>query len=302
LRAYSYSATEAGFRSWPDGLLRLDGVEHTDNPNEANLFICPGTLALFPEPEDLIRRLPYYRGREARHVFIAIDESPTIYDSPALFFRCNLKTYMKARDINALALPWPVDDFAECIDVPAGGFIYDVSFHGWVFFSLRFEATDSCQAQGLQCDFALYPNFTGHIYHEPEGLRRRCLFRQSMKHSRLALCPESVPGDFPYRFFEAMSAGRIPVLVGSDQVFPFADEIPYNDFTIHVPRGEVSHTGKILAQYLDQISDVELIERGKLARQYWERYLDREKWPQLMTYAVKKSFHQKGWLAEVPVL
>lgn len=304
LKQYIYSPAEARVHNWPDGTLRFNEFPVTQDPNEADVFVCPGTLALFPNPED-VRRLPYFEGRENRHVFFCVDESLTVYNSSAIFIRCNLKTWMQKRDTNSVSFPWPVENYAECIEPPAEGFKYDVSFHGWVFqeATTRAESTNSCLDQSeLKCDMARYPDFTGAIYATEEGLRRRREFRRSMKESRLALCPESIPGDFPYRFFEAMSAGRVPVLVGADQVFPFAEDIPYSEFCLIIGRGESSLVGRQIAAFLKQTSDAELIRRGKMGRRYWERFLNRDRWIEIMTFVVKRKFKEFGYLKEEPVL
>jgi hypothetical protein len=295
LRQYIYSPAEAGVPHWPDGTLRFNQVEVTQNPDEADLFVCPGTLQLFGSREALCR-FPHFAGRENRHVFFCIDESTVQYDSQALLIRCNLKTHMLSRDPNSISFPWPVENYTECIDLPEGGFKYDVSFHGWLNYSTRIESSGSClERPDLKCDMARYPDFTGAIYSLPEGVRRRAEFRRSMRESRLALCPESIPGDFPYRFFEAMSAARVPVLVGADQVFPFADEIPYSEFALHINPGEASRVGIYIAQYLKETPDEEIIRRGKVARSWWEKLLNRDIWQESMLHAVKKKFDQFGY-------
>src|SRR5678815_135060 len=121
--------------------------------------------------------------------------------------------------------------------LPTSGFESDISFHGWVTsHATRRQSTSSCMATNLKCDFALYKDFTGYLDGKPEGIARRARFRDSMRRSRLALCPESISGVFPYRFWEAMSAGRVPFLVGSDFIWPFEEEIPFADFTLTCPR------------------------------------------------------------------
>lgn len=309
MKVYTYKHTELGLAGWPQGEFRLDGVEHVGDPNEADIFLTPGPLSLFENPASL-DRFPYMAGREDRHVFGDVSEIPTIFNKKCMFIRCNLKAKYKAVDINSIAWAWPVENYAECIDVPADGFTYDVSFHGWIIptqiCSTRFDATQSCldfnNDHPLKCDFARYDGFTGAIYATSEGLRRRFRFRQSMRESRLALCPHSIPGDFPYRFFEAMSAGRVPVLVGRDQVFPFADEIPYHEFILHIDVDDQCKTGAIVRKFLDTHSDDDLIRMGRLAREYWVRYLNRDDWPRTMRYAVEKVMHRNGLLDSEPVL
>lgn len=301
MKQYIYSPAEVGLRSWENATLRLE-VDTTTNPAEADIFVCPGLLLLFPLASSL-DRFPYMRGNEARHVFFDISENGTIYRKQCIFIRCNLKRSMLARDPNSISWSWPVEDYAECIGVPLGGFLYDVSFHGWLSCDLRSKASQSClDHPGLKCDIARYVDFTGNIYSTEEGIRRRAEFRRSMRESRLALCPESIPGDFPYRFFEAMSAARVPVMVGSGYILPFDQEIPYSKFILEIDHADVRHTGRIIREFLDKHNDEELIHMGKLARHYWEKFLDRDKWPRTMAYAVTQKLNQLGLTKEEPVL
>ncbi len=311
MNAYTYQPEEilpllqkAGRTDWPSGTLRLEGMTAVTDPKEADVFICPGPLLLFNEASDM-DQFPHMKGNEQRHIFFDISENITVFHKPCIFIRCNLKTHMRAKDANSLSWPWPVENYAECIDVPEGGFEFDVSFHGWVhnLCMTRFESTQSCiDIQTLNCDFARYQDFTGAIYATGEGIRRRAEFRNSMRRSRLCLCPESIPGDFPYRFFEAMSAGRVPVMVGREYILPFEDEIPYAEFIVQIDRGDAREAGATLRAFLDQTPDAELVRRGRLARAYWEKYLDRERWIHLMTYAVHKKFKEFGYATEKPRL
>ena len=298
LKAYIYKPEEVGLTKWPDGLLRVEGTETVDDPTQADIFICPGPLCNgdgypgFTEPHRL-ERFPYMAGNEARHVFFDISDGfSTIYDKPCLFIRCNLKTWMKARDLNSVSWPWPVDDYPECVDLPEGGFKYDVSFHGWRLSSSRLESTASCEQSDLTTDFVFHPDFTGKYLprgqETAEGWRRRKGFVDSMRQCRVSLCPEQIPGDFPYRFFEAMSAGRIPVMVGSDYILPFADEIPYDSFILEISRNDAANSGAIIQEFLRGKSDHELHLRGLMARHYWQQWLSREEWSRTIRYVVDK--------------
>lgn len=261
----------------------------TESIAEADVFVCPGSLALFREPKSLYR-LPHFRGREARHIFFDVSDHETQYHQPSIFIRCNLRPWNIKADPNSINFAWPVEDFSECVGWPQGGLKFDVSFQGWTTsHTSRQKSTESCIKANLTCDIACYSDFTGYIYYTPEGVRRRAEFRRSMKESRVALCPESINGVFPYRFWEAMSAGRVPVLVGDDFVFPHEDMIPYKDFCLLVPRDHAHATGPLIRRFLLDHSDSALIEMGLKARHYWETYLDSRNWPKLMADAVEKQ-------------
>lgn len=313
MKQFIYPPESIGRDSWPSGELRLDGFEQTTDPDSADIFVSPGALLNFQNPNDL-DRFPYIEGREKRHVFFDVSDWQTIYNRKnCILLRCNLTTSMLAAHPNSLSIAWPVESFSECVDVPDGGHKWDVSFHGWLSGNwdaglginhyTRTISSNACMnSADIKSDIAQYADFTGYIYDQPEGIRRRAEFRRSMKESRIALCPESIPGHFPYRFFEAMSAGRVPLLVASDVVFPFADLIPYQDFIIHCPRHQADHAAQIVAEFVACHTDGQIVAMGKMARHYWEKYLDSRKWPSLFSFAVKRKLRELGLTTEEAVL
>lgn len=290
MRQFIYDSSVVGLKEWPSGTLRLSDIEVTTDPDCADLFVVPGSLALFRNPADLYK-LPYFNGRESLHVLMDVSDYETKYHQPSLFLRCNLRPWNLEADPGSLQFAWPVEDYAaDCMAIPAGGFLWDLSFQGWVTsHESRRRSVDSCIAGGLKCDIATYNDFTGYIFFEAEGVRRRAEFRRSMRESRICLCPESIDGVFPYRYFEAMSAGRVPLLVGSEFVYPFADEIDYGAFTLTCSRNDADKAGQVAAEFLSSHSDEEIVEIGKLARQAWSRWLDSRNWPTLHAAAVLKK-------------
>lgn len=290
MKQYIYSAAEAGLAAWPSGELRLEGIEVTGDPGAADVFVCPGNLSLF-QAEGRLDILPFMRTDEARHVFMDVSDNFTqALHRKCMFIRCDIRSWMLKDDPNSIAFAWPVEDFPECVEQAAGGFRFDLSFQGWLWSAARQESVRACQDNPkLTCDIAGYPDFCGYIYYTDEGIRRRAEFRRSMRESRIALCPESIPGVLPYRFFEAMSAGRIPLLVGSDYVLPFAEEIPYNDFILHCPAESARAADQVAFAFIQSHTDTAIIDKGLEARYYWKKYLNREDWPRTMAEAVRKQ-------------
>ena len=277
--------------------MKFPDVEMVEDPFQAEVLVSLAPLDFLQTNHIEISRLPYFVGYEERHAFFDVsDGNNTIYDQPCLFMRANLKTWMKERDVNSVAWPWPVDDFAECVPMPEGGFKYDVSFHGLRLSQARLLSTSSCEQSGMSTDMMFHPDFTGYYLprgqEKPEGLHRQREFKRSMHESRVALCPEQILGDIPYRFYEAMSAGRIPVLVGSDYILPFADEIPYSSFCLEISRTDAGDAGAIIREFLKDKDDKEIQFMGGLARTYWRSYLHRDDWPKLMKYAVEKHLRK----------
>ena len=106
----------------------------------------------------------------------------------------------------------------------------------------------------------------------------------------------------PYRFYETLSAARIPVVISNDYILPFEDEIPYDQFIVRVPTDQAYRADEYIMNYFSSIADdQELIDRGKMGRQYWLKYLSWKERPEpevrrLMEYAIRKKMHQLGLL------
>lgn len=285
---YIYKPDECGLAEWPSGVLRLDGFEVTENPSEADVFVYPG--AIHELNGDDLRKLPHFADHESRHVFFHCADHETLYDTTAIIIRCNTRDWMLAKDPNTISWPWPVEDFGDCVDASAG-FQFDVSFHGWRSSGVRERSVDALRGTiSIKADIAEYSDFYGYLKaDDPEAHRRRAAFKASMKASRLEMCPESIAGVFPYRFFEALSAARVPLLVGSGYVLPWADVIPWNDIALFCPADEAKQALKVARKFLDSHSDVQVIAMGLHGRQCWDRFLNRDRWPVLMAEAVERK-------------
>lgn len=301
MKQYIYSPAEAGLSAWPSGELRLEDIEVTTNPEEADVFVCPGNIRIFETTDgsgilshEKLYRLPYLKGNEARTAFFDVSDNfrqPVML--PILFIKCDARDWFLNHDTGTIQMAWPVENYAECVDVPSGGFLYDVSSQAWMSTQTRIDAVKSCQYVGnLKCDVASYKDFTGYIYDKPEGIRRRAEFRRSMRESRIALCGESIPGVLPYRFFEALSAGRVPMLVSSGYVLPWESSIPYDDFILRCESRDASQVGLIIREFLSHTTDEKLIEMGRTGRVYWEALLNRDDWPRTMALAVQNKLRQ----------
>lgn len=288
MKQYVYSPQECGLDKWPDGVLRLDGFEVTESAADADVFVYPGAIHLLNGSD--LRKLPHMAAHADRHVFFHCADHETLYDLPSLFIRCNTRQWYYEKDRNTISWPWPVEDFGEYA-FTGHGFAFDVTFHGWRSSRVREQSVDACRHFGnLKADIAEYSDFYGYLKDtDPELGRRRRQFLGSMQRSRIAICPESIPGVFAYRFFEALSAARVPLLIGSGYVLPWADVIPWNDIALFCPAEQAANAPKVARRFLDAHSDAQIIEMGRKGREYFDRYLNRDRWTALMAEAVSRK-------------
>lgn len=301
MKGYIYTPAELGLESFSDGILHLN-VEETRDPDEADIFICPEPLFKFTD-KGAIGRFPYFTDqigpvcyeRAAPHVFLDLSEHFTTYTvTSPIFIRAALTKAMLDYGPNSISWPWPVKDYSDCI-VPVGGFKYDVTFHGWLSNLVRKVSVKSCQqavTEGqLTSYIRTYPNFFGYQSADEQAARDK-QYRQGLRSSRIVLTQESIPGVIPYRFYEAMSAGRCQLYIGRNYNLPFADKINYHTFVnfLDVDRADEAHLA--VQDWLKRYPDSALIEKGMRARQMWEQWLQPDKWVDLMTLAVEEKLEE----------
>jgi hypothetical protein len=67
-----------------------------------------------------------------------------------------------------------------------------------------------------------------------------------------ALCVRGA-GNWSFRFFEALSAGRIPVLIDTDSVLPLSDRVNWERHVCRIPIDRLSAAPQILADFHQQL-------------------------------------------------
>ncbi len=104
----------------------------------------------------------------------------------------------------------------------------------------------------------------------PEEARRQYI--ENMENSDLAL---AVRGDsnFSQRFYEALSLGRIPLLIDTDCVLPLENELRYDEFMIRVDHRDIGRIGDIVAERYRALSPEDFKKMQQRAREVFENYL-----------------------------
>lgn len=282
-RVYYYTPGDLGLAEFPAGLMRLAGFEATPDPQTADVFALP---TITHSVKDRLQNLPYLAGNESRHVVwnCADDYNDLLGMGPVLALRCDATKAIVGHEPRTRAWPWPVDD----LWAPFEGFEYDVVFQGWASTPLTNVAVDSVRAQeNLHSHLETYPFFYGYHYHDPAYAHYRVSFIDTLRRSRLSLVPRSIPaGVIRYRFYEAMSAGRVPVHFNDGRVLPWADKIDYSLCSIHLPESDAANAGPILAEWLAHHHDDDIRAMGAYGRAMWQRWLAPDDWDERFAEAV----------------
>ena len=198
-------------------------------------------------------------------------ECPTIEEG--YIFNTTLQKSMRAS--NEFSMPAFTGDFFQ------GNYTSNRSlgFCGAMTHKVRYYTVDYIIPRFLRClkkDFIIRKSFwaTGEMSKD----EARIGYLKNMNDNAFILCMRGA-GNFSYRLYETMMMGRIPVIINSDQVFPFEDILDYKSFSIMIEKDdEIPNIDKIISSWLKNKTDADIINIQKKNRQIWEEYMSPLGW------------------------
>lgn len=248
----------------------------TEEPEEADFFLLPEDLNRLQDDLGIagvarfINSLPLFSRYPERHLFWSSHDNAASPVREAIFCKCSVS----AREPGELIpIPYLVEDLAAYHHTEPERFRYDSCFIGYPGSSPLREKMLLAVAADRQLSSCLdiAPKFHSHLPPEIRAARRQ-KYLDTLSCSLTALCPRG-DGMNSIRFFEALSMGRIPVLISDNCLLPFASRISYDRFVIRVAEGEVDDTAGIILDWIREKSTAELMQRCREARQAWEQLL-----------------------------
>jgi hypothetical protein len=81
-------------------------------------------------------------------------------------------------------------------------------------------------------------------------------------------------GNFSIRFYEALSAGRIPLLINTRCALPFDDRIDWRRHCVIVEERDLSRAATILADFHASLSFEQFRKLQAENRRLWEEWLE----------------------------
>lgn len=152
----------------------------------------------------------------------------------------------------------------------------------------RMKALKHLQASALvRTNFIIRTSYSGHeatIKTDPAIARKE--YVDTLLSSDYALVVKG-DGNYSYRFYEALSLGRIPVLLDTDCVLPLEDVIDYDSFIVRVPYYDLYAIDRIVAAHYNSITTEEFTAMQQKAREVYEAYLSVDAF---LAYAVENYF------------
>jgi hypothetical protein len=165
--------------------------------------------------------------------------------------------------------------------------------------TLRERALSALEhSSSVQTNFVRRTSFWGgsmsRFHFDPEHQKKvRREFVDNLLGTDYTLCVRG-KGNFSYRLYEVLSAGRIPVFVNSDCVLPFDGRVDWKRHVVHVEESELSQIGEKVLAFHRRLGAEGFRELQHENRRLWQEWLSPEGF---FTRALDRSAasEQKPW-------
>lgn len=133
---------------------------------------------------------------------------------------------------------------------------------------LRRRAMRSCLRAGQRVKARFYwnPDTRQEGYHQT--------FVQAFSQTPYCICAAGF-GNYSFRLYEVLKAGRIPVYIDTDELLPCRDVLPWHDMMLWIPARKADRTAQYLLKYHARVSAPDFIQRQKDNAALYRKYLTR---------------------------
>lgn len=86
-----------------------------------------------------------------------------------------------------------------------------------------------------------------------------------------ALCLRG-QGNYSFRFYEVLAAGRVPLFINTDCRLPFDDRIDWSKHVCWVDESELEHVGRRLLEFHERLGVTGFAQMQRRNRELWEQF------------------------------
>lgn len=157
--------------------------------------------------------------------------------------------------------------------VKASPLIFPTPFNIGVI--LRKRAMDIIQSDPrIECNFSVNDRYF-YQHDQPTQNDKREKYMESIRDTHYVLTIRG-SGNYSIRLFETLAAGRIPVMIDSNQHLPFEDLVPWKELGVWVPFEKFEQIGDYIFEFHENNGDREFITATSRASQIFEKFLSRD--------------------------
>jgi len=210
----------------------LDFVIYSKSYNHTSLEDCDliihNEVIWGLEERDLKRALAkivsQYPSTKKTLVFVVADyEDKLAVPNSLILLRTSLRKSKRSK--NEIPLPYIWSSYERPLEAYSSEDIPHVGFCGLASKPRRKLIKTFQNSPYIISNFICRDKFWGGSPHDKNLIQE---FDENMAGNAFILAPRG-KGNFSMRFYQALSAGRIPVLVDTDSLLPFAEKIPWNE-------------------------------------------------------------------------
>lgn len=235
------------------------------------------------DTKEIQKKLNSYKKLNKIVLIFLVSDSTKVFNIPqnVLLYRTSLLKSKKNKSEFLLPYIW------ECFEKPEKSLSKTtkpkVGFCGNVNKNLGKRLTTIKaleQNKNIETDFILRKGFWAG---KPNDEQLKMDYINNLIHSHFTICNRG-RGNFAIRFYQALSLGRIPVLIDSDMVFPFEDEINWDEVIIKA-NNETELAEKIVLWWQNK-SEEEVINAQLQCRKIYEKYLTASSFSKILEQAM----------------
>jgi len=189
-------------------------------------------------------------------------------DTPPVIGFCGWAQYKNAKNaVGSFLQALPHEAYALLTGYPQSQ-----SFIKGLWLRRRVLASLS-RSRRIRTNFLLRSSHSAHaktIRMDPAQARREYI--DNMLASDFVLCIRG-DGNYSLRFYEALSLGRVPILLNTDVRLPLEDVVEYSGFVLQMHIADMLRIDEIVAKFWEQQTDQSWFGMQLKARDAFEKYL-----------------------------
>lgn len=177
-----------------------------------------------------------------------------IDDNLGYIFRTSFDRSTKKRNEFALP-PFFIDEFSNDFILP-DNIELNIGFCGFDHYQRKVALNNIKNNQKIKSDFIIRQSFWAREISEEIAIKS---FNSNIKNNLFGFTSRGA-GNFSYRFYQILSMGRIPVLLDTDSVLPFSNEIDYHKHCVIVDIKDIDNISDFIFNFYNNKTKDELYQ------------------------------------------
>lgn len=253
-------------------------IEYVEKPEDSNYFVYPVKWAKNDDKlKSFLKKADKFNKKTLIFFNDDSDENMFLENENVAIFRTSF--YNSKKNKNEYSIPgWSPDIGLKYLrdkkDLPVIGFCgcFNNNIHRFV------SLITLSQSKKVICKFNLNYNFWGGWSGSTEkseldhAKKVRSMFNENIIETDYTVCCRGA-GNFSYRLYETLSAGRIPIIINTDIVLPHDEIIDWKKFSVWVEVSDIDKIDDIVRDFHNNITKEEFLKIQKKCREVYENFI-----------------------------